>query len=209
MKRISWLLALGLCVVTGILQAQTTVSFNFSATAHSVSGWINVIGDPATGIRSASDPNTGMTISSIGTEKWSSFFGQSAFDGEGPSNGTFFPAGVMINEWLQYDGNLSAYNASVPQLKLSGLDTSRTYTIRMAGSSTSPLSQNPTRYTIAGRTVSGYIDVNNTNNTANGATFNPIAPDASGNIYIYVNTANSSQAAGISGVQVITEQLVH
>ncbi|MBS1664165.1 MAG: hypothetical protein JST68_24180 [Bacteroidetes bacterium] len=208
MKQILGIVVLLMALTIG-LQAQTTVSFNFSKAAQPVSGWINVVGDPSTGVRTATDVSSGMSISSIATANWSSFFGTSAFDGEGPSNGTFFPAGVMVNEWLQYDGSLAAYNAAVPQLKISGLDTTHTYTLRMAGSSTSPLSQNPTRYTIAGRTVSSYIDVNNTNNTANGATFNPIAPDVNGNIFIYVNTASGSQAAGISGVQVITETLTH
>ncbi|MBS1665196.1 MAG: hypothetical protein JST68_29390 [Bacteroidetes bacterium] len=208
MKQILGIVVL-LMILAGGLQAQSTVSFNFSKAAQPVSGWINVVGDPATGTRSATDPTTGITLSSIGTSNWASFFNQSAADGEAPNNGTFFPAGVMSNEWFQYDANLAGYNAAIPQIKISGLDQSHTYTLRMTGSSTSAISQSPTRYTIAGQTVSGYIDVNCTNNTADGATFNPIAPDANGNIYVYVNTAGFAQAAGISGVQIITESLTH
>lgn len=190
-------------------QAQTVVSFNFSAGTQPVAGWINVAGEPSAGLVKATDSATGITVSSIGSANWSAYYSHSAFDGQGAPNGTFFPAAVMANEWLQYDGNVSGYNALLPQLQISGLNPNQTYTLLMAGSSTSALSQNPTQYTVAGRTVTSPVAVNNTGNTANGATFNLIAPDTNGIIRVYVNTSGFAQTAGISGIQIIATQIVH
>jgi hypothetical protein len=183
--------------------AQTTVSFNFSAASQSVAGWINVSGDPSTAVRSATDPATGISISSIAAANWHPS-DVAAYDGLGASGGTFFPAAVMLNHWFQYGGAVSVYNASSPQLLISGLQTSGAYTLRMAGSSTSSSNSNPTTYTVAGQSVSAPVAVNNHNNTANGAVFSNIVPDAGGTIRVYVNTLSSTDVADICGIQIIS-----
>ena len=181
---------------------QVSAKFNFSAGSTSVSGWTNVAGDPATAVRTATDPS-GISISSIATANWAPLNSSSAFDGLGASGGTFFPAAVMLNHWFQYSGTLANYNAAIPQLLISGLNKDSLYTVKMAGSSTSSSNTNPTRYTVAGLNVSGFIDVNNHNNTANGATFINVAPDAAGTIRVYVNTVPTTDVADISGLQII------
>src|SRR5689334_10724673 len=70
-----------------------TVSFNFTAAPTSVSGWINVAGDPSVAVRTASDPATGINITSIATANWHPW-DVAAYDGLGAANGTFFPAAV-------------------------------------------------------------------------------------------------------------------
>jgi hypothetical protein len=195
------LLLFCLAVVVGRLSAQTTVSFNFSAAAQPVSGWINVAGDPSTGIRTASDPTSGISISSVAIANWIPS-DASAFDGLGASGGTFFPAAVMLNHWYQFGGSAAVYSAAAPQLLISGLHADSVYTLRMAGSSTSSSNSNPTDYTVSGQSVSGPLAVNSHNNTANGAVFTSIAPDASGTIRVYVNTLPSTDVADICGIQI-------
>ncbi len=63
-----------------------------------------------------------------------------------------FPGVCSYNHWFQY-GSDAEYNAAVPQLLISGLSPDSTYTIMMAGSSTSSLNTNPVQYTAVGLTV--------------------------------------------------------
>lgn len=187
--------------------AQTTVSFNFSAASHPVSGWINVAGDPSTGVRTGTDPSTGITVSSVATANWVGYKGVAACDGLGAAGGAFFPAAVMQNMWYQYSAYFGGYNAVVPQLVISGLNKDSVYTLKMTGSIDVKVRNffnlNPTRYSVAGSAVYGFVDVNGNFNTNGGATFLNIAPDASGNIRVYVNTLSSTNAAGISGIEII------
>ncbi|MHA4811563.1 Ig-like domain-containing protein [Flavitalea flava] len=201
MKRILPILLLILGYGSTSLQAQTA-SFNFSATSKPVSGWTNVAGDPSVAVRSAT--SSGFTISSVSTANWVAWNGtQAANDGSGMASGTFFPAGVMVNEWFQY-GSLTTYNAAVPQLQISGLNVDSVYTLKMTTSfSGTSFDLSPTRYTVTGATVYGYSDLDANNNTANGAIFTNIAPNASGVINVYVNTvASLSNTAGIAGLQI-------
>jgi hypothetical protein len=200
MLKISWMLCLVL--VIGNLQAQT-VSFNFSLAPASVSGWVNISGDPSTATRSGT--SSGITVSSVSSGNWVPLAGVgSAYDALGASPGVFFPTAVLANHWFQAT-SLAAYNAAVPQLQISGLNKDSLYAIKMTGSSTSANNTNPTQYTVAGRTVNGYIQLNTHNNTTAGATFNNVSPDAGGVIRVYVNTAGSD-VADICGIQIIRGQ---
>ncbi|HEY4291367.1 MAG TPA: Ig-like domain-containing protein [Puia sp.] len=201
MKRSLWLLSAILIACAGKLQAQTA-KFNFSLAAQSVgSGWVNVPGDPSTGVRSGT--SNGISVSSVATANWAPLAGTgAAFDNIGSAGGTFFsPSTVTLNHWFQYSSP-AGYNELVPQLQVSGLIKDSVYTLAMTASSTSTRNTNPTRYTVVGRTVFGYIDVNTHNNTALGATFNNVLPDENGMIKIYVNTLPTTQVADISGLQV-------
>lgn len=206
MKKAIWIVFLVGGFGCGFLKAQTTVSFNFSAGAQPVSGWINVAGDPSVAVRTATDPTSGIAISSVSTGNWVplSSSGTAAFDGGGMTNGTFFPAAVMLNHWFQTNPALSGYNASVPQLQITGLKVDSVYTLSMTGSwASNNYSLNPTQYTVSGATVYGYVDVDANFNTANGAVFHNVAPDATGTIKIYVNTVSTSQIADICGIEII------
>ena len=196
-------------VLTGVLaltlfavdaRAQTA-SFNFSLNSHPVTGWVNVAGDPSTAVRTGVSGS--IHVSSIATSNWSQFSGAAAYDGGGMTGASFFPAGVMANMWFQYNAVYAAYNAAVPQLLISGLNTDSVYTVQMSASfNTSSFDFDPTMYTVTGANVYGYTDVNVNFNLTSGAVFNNVAPDSNGDIRIYVNTASGSNTAGISGIQI-------
>jgi hypothetical protein len=202
MKKI--VLLVSLLIALTRLPAQT-VSFSFSADSTTTPGWINVYGDPAVATVTAAGPS-GISISSVSPAYWAGYAGSSAADGYGATGGTFFPASVMVNNWWQYSGGgtLGAYNAAVPQLIISGLNRDSVYTIKMSSSSTTGFNTNPTRYTVIGAAVVGYQDVNTHNNTASGAVFVNVAPNSSGQVSVYVNTVSGTEAANISGLQIIS-----
>jgi hypothetical protein len=184
--------------LTPRLQAQL-VSFNFSAAASVTSGWTNVAGNPSQAVRQATAG--GITISSIATANWQADQnGLTAVNGAGAGGG-FFPTSVMSNDWFQWCGfsnTLGQYNASTPQLQLSGLNKDSTYILRMTGSSS--VGGN-TQYTVAGAVNYGSQQINTGYNTTLGATFMQVRPDAAGTVKVYVN-ATSSGGGMISGLQV-------
>jgi hypothetical protein len=187
------------------LHAQTA-SFNFSLAPQSVgTPWVNIYGNPAGTV--CSGTSSGITVSSIATSNWAPYSnGSSAFDGGGASGGTFFPPAVMLNHWFQNGSFYSQYNSLVPQLLISGLNQDSVYTIKMTGSFV-PIGSfelNPIRYTVTGAIIYGYVDINGDNNTSGGAVFQNVAPDASGNVKVYVNTYGSSNTASICGIQIIS-----
>jgi hypothetical protein len=190
------------------LQAQVTSSFNFSRDLRPVTGWINAHGDPDTAATplTFTDPATGFTISSVAAANWYGFNGGAAADGGGAANGTFFPAAVMANHWFQASDYYALYNAAIPQLEISGLNVDSVYTLKMTGSFAIFLdlfNLNPMRYTVTGAIVYGYVDVNGTSNTSDGAIFYNVAPNSQGKIKVYVNVFNGSNLASISGLQII------
>src|ERR1700744_888865 len=196
-------------VITGVLalilfavdaRAQTA-SFNFSLNSHPVTGWVNVAGDPSTAVRTSVSGS--IHVSSVATSNWSQFSGASAFDGGGMTGASFFPAAVMANMWFQFNAVFASYNAAVPQLLISGLNTDSVYTLKMTASfDTNTFDFDPTRYTVTGANVDGFSDVNVNSNLTSGAVFNNAAPASNGDIRIYVNTASGSNTAGISGIQI-------
>jgi hypothetical protein len=205
MKKLLWILILLVSAITTMAQS---ASFNFTAGAYSVSGWTNVSGDPSTAVRTGTA--SGITVSSVATANWSENpnGNNSAYNGGGVTNGTFFPAGVMLNHWYQYGAYTAAYNALAPQLSVTGLNKDSVYTLKMTGSFVLGINQyytlNPIRYTVAGQVINGFIDVNGDSNATAGATFQNIAPDSTGKIRIYVNTYGGTNVASICGLQVIS-----
>jgi Bacterial Ig domain len=195
-------------LVSAITTMAQSASFNFTAGAHSVSGWTNVSGDPSTAVRTGTA--SGIMVSSVATANWSEnpSGNNSAYDGGGVTNGTFFPAAVMINHWYNFGAYTGTYNALMPQLSVTGLSKDSVYTLKMTGSFVLGINQyytlNPIRYTVAGKVVNGFIDVNGDSNVTAGATFQNIAPDSTGKIRIYVNTYGGANVASVCGLQVIT-----
>ncbi|MHA4808146.1 Ig-like domain-containing protein [Flavitalea flava] len=189
------------------LQGQITTNFNFSKASQPVTGWINISGDPTTGVRVGSDPTAGINITSIATANWANYNGSSAADGGGAPGGTFFPAAVMLNHWFQFGGFYGLYNSALPQLEISGLKVDSVYTIKMTGSFITNVpgtfNLNPMRFTVSGAIIYTGISINGNFNTSGGATFNNIASDANGKIRIYVNTFSGSNVASINGIQII------
>ena len=184
-----------------------TVNFNFSDAPNVVSGWINVHGDPSLAVITATDATTGISISSVATANWVQYARtNAAYDGGGMTNGTYFPAAVMLDQWFQYNpagSGTAYYNEAIPQLILSGLKTDSVYKIKISSSMALGFDSDPSHYTVVGSTVYGPIDLNTNNNTANGAEFDNIAPDSAGHVKIYINTIANTEAADISGLQLI------
>jgi len=190
------------CGITGV-QAQVSAKFNFTAAPVSVSGWTNVSGNPVATVCTATS-SSGISISSVSTANWSGLSGNASYNGGGMTNGTFLPAGVMVNHWFQY-GYSAGYNAAVPQLIISGLSIDSVYTVSMTGSwNNSGYTVDPTRYTVIGATVYGNVDVNIRYNTANGAIFYNVAPNSSGQIMVFVNTVPTTVVADISGLTIVS-----
>ncbi|HEV2481011.1 MAG TPA: Ig-like domain-containing protein [Puia sp.] len=197
--------SLSLFVLLALASANSAVaqlaSFSFGGPS-TVSGWTNLPGDPYSAVQTATA--SGITISSISTGNWApNGVPSSEYNAGGASAGVYFPAGVMANGWLQYNGssyNLALYNAAVPQLLLSGLNADSTYILRMTGSD--QYYTGNTQYTVAGASVAGSQQLNTYNNTTQGVTFTHVQPDASGTSRIYVNATGNSLYGFISGVQV-------
>lgn len=198
MKRSFRLLAVLLLGIGPMAGAQTTTSFNFSNSAHVISGWTNVAGDPSTAVRSATAPS-GIAISSVATANWSPYGGGSASDGGGENSNGIFPATVLYNHWYSYGGN-AQYQAALPQLIITGLKSDSVYSMQLAGSSTNSLNANPTVYTVVGLLNYGVYGVNNQDNVNGSVSFNTIQPDSTGSIRVYVNTVSSSTMADICGL---------
>ena len=177
-------------------------SFSFSGTTESVSGWTNLPGDPHSGAQTATV--NGITVSSISPANWApNSVPSNVYNFGGAANAVYFPAAVMANTWLQWNGNsfnLALYNASLPQLLLSGLNPGSTYILRMSGSDV--YYQGSTQYTVAGASVAGSQYLNCYNNTSQGVTFEGVQPDASGNIRVYVSATGTASFSFISGLQV-------
>ena len=210
MKRLFGVLILLAVASSNRLMAQT-VSFNFSAGAQPVSGWINVAGNPAAAVITATDPTSGIKISSVAAANWSPFGTSSCYDGGGASGpNPFFPNAVLANHWFNYSNYYAAYNALMPQFAITGLNIDSVYTLKMTGSFQydipSHFSLNPIRYTVAGATLYGYIDIDGDSNYATGAVFYNVAPDSSGSVHVYVNTYNGSNLASICGLQIMSGQ---
>lgn len=209
MKKSLWIFTALLFALAGELQAQKTTSFNFSRAAQPVSGWVNIYGDPSVDTVDVTDSITGFHISSITPANWAPFGIGCSYDGGGAAGGTFFPAAVMLNQWSQFSDYYALYNAAMPQFKITGLNVDSVYTFKMTGSFDDVNDLNkpdPTRFTVAGTTVYGFVDVNAGHNTANGAVFSNIAPDATGAVRVYVNTYGGSTLASINGLQIIEQR---
>jgi hypothetical protein len=198
-----WLLLAGMLFVLRMDMRAQTVSFNFTASPVSVSGWVNAAGDPSTGVRSVTA--NGITVSSVAPANWSPYSGISAQNGNGKYPGHYFPSAVMSNNWFQYNGatrTLANYNAAMPQLQLSGLNPDSSYILRMSGSDGGSLVSSPTVYTVSGVTVYAAQSLSVHNDTSQGVTFTGIYPNTSGIINIYINTTSGTDIASICGLQV-------
>ncbi|GGA92029.1 Ig-like domain-containing protein [Puia dinghuensis] len=209
MKKGFWILLLLLLAGAGRLSAQTVVSFRFSLNPPSssalVAGWISANGDPSDSIISATDPVTGVSISSVSTANWIQNGHACAADGIGYGGASYFPSPVMSNAWIN-NGNMpqSEFNAAVPQLVISGLKPDSVYYVKMSSSFAYGTTGNPTQYTVAGLNMQNSQFLNIYDNQTMGITFQKVAPDASGKIRVYVNTTATTDIAMISGLQIIS-----
>lgn len=166
----------------------TTIErFSFSLTAKTLTGWTNVFGDPHTAIKTATGGLTGWGLTTIATANYVPN-GACAFDGNGTQAGTFFSDGAGSASAVMNNGyvNGGAYDHTKPQFEISGLDNTKSYNIRLTGS-TNGGSQRITDVRVEGATLASVQTFTAKSNTANGATFTNISPDGAGKIRIWFN----------------------
>jgi len=163
-----------------------------------------VFGDPSTAVRTATDPTSGISISSVLAANWFNNGDVCAQDGIGVVYASYFPWPVLGSGWFQQGGVQAQFNAAIPQLEISGLNPDSVYYIKISGSYLYGTDGDPTQYTVAGLNMlaSQFLTVGG--NTTTGITFQHVAPDANGKIRVYVNTTSTTDIAIISGLQVIS-----
>lgn len=170
--------------------------FNFSSGSQPVTGWTNVAGDPATGIRSATDVSTGWTVSSTASSNWNGTFvgSQNAFDGFGQTiddgGGFAFPAAVALNYWYNYTDTFSTSSPKY-QVKVTGLNATKKYKIVILSSRSNSNGATAPRisaYHILGNISYGPDSVVAFQNTSKVTTkFKQMVPASDGSLSISVN----------------------
>jgi hypothetical protein len=205
MKKGIWLLLL----IIGFtrLSAQNVVSFRFSfnppSSSDFVAGWIPLSGDPSQAVITASDPTTGISISSVNTANWFPNGDVCAGDGIGVVNASYFPWPILGSGWMQQGGAQAQFNAAVPQLIISGLNPDSLYYIKMSSSYLYGTDGDPTQYTVSGLNMLPSQFLTLSGNLTSGITFQHVAPDATGKVRVYVNTTSTTDIAILSGLQII------
>ena len=205
MKKGIWIVLL--LTTIGQLHAQSVVSFRFSndppTSSETVAGWIPVSGDPSLAVRTATDPATGISISSVNTANWFPNGDVCAANGIGVVNASYFPWPILGSGWMQQGGSQAQFNAAVPQLVISGLNPDSVYYIKMSASYLYGTDGDPTQYTVSGLNMLPSQFLTLSGNLTNGITFQHVAPDATGNVRVYVNTTSTTDIAILSGLQII------
>lgn len=187
---------------------------HFSLGAYSVSTYNNLTGNPHSSIRSMSlnditGAATGWSITTIATANWGQFSGTTATDGiAGVTGGTFLDGATIVvyqNSMFNYGTTSPAtYDAAKPQLRITGLDISKDYTVKITGcDGTYTFDCTNMRYTIVGATSPASQDVGgDVTNVTNGATFT-LKPDGSGQLTIWCNSiSGSSELNMIAGLTI-------
>jgi Bacterial Ig domain len=199
MKRLFWILILLGSAHFGMAQI---VSFSFSPSQETITGFTSVYGDPHVAVRTGTA--NGISITTVSTSNWS----PSSSDGCAASGIGAYPTYYMpgmANCYLQYNGtayNLALYNALVPQLELTGLNPDSSYILRMSASDVAL--GGSTTYTVAGASVAGSQTLTTWHNQSQGITFQHVYPDGTGMIKVYVNGSSTSDYAFISGIEIFS-----
>jgi len=178
------------------------VSFSFSPSQETITGFTSVYGDPSLAVRTGTA--SGISITTVSTANWS----PSSSDGCAAAGIGAYPTSYMpgmANCYMQYNGtayNLALYNALMPQLELTGLNPDSSYILRMSASDV--VYGGSTTYTVAGASVAGSQTLTTWHNQTQGITFQHIYPDGTGMIKVYVNGSSTSDYAFISGIEVFS-----
>jgi hypothetical protein len=176
-----------------------------------LSGWISVVGAPHAGVITATDPSTGIMVSSVATGQWNpAIYGTatSSYAG-GVTNGTVQPAAVVQNNWFNYN---AAYGTTVngvlqgDNLKLTKLDPSHQYTIQI-GASRATGNGTSDQYGTFEYRVGGVVKtLNVTNNATLQVEYAGLTPNTSGEIGISARKmAGSAMNFGYIGWVVVID----
>lgn len=120
---------------TSTTSLNPSAKFNFNATAQSESGWKDVSGSPGGGAVTATDDvnGTGITVASIAS-KWGDFGGTANNTNGGTGTNADFPANTLLSYWYNYS---LVYASNGANLKISNLEVSTSYELKMIGSRSS------------------------------------------------------------------------
>jgi hypothetical protein len=167
-----------------------SASFNFNMTPQYVPGWTDISGNPHAAVRTATDYATGIGISSIATNKWVEWGGNtSAHLGENDPNPVFvFPPAVTLSYWFN---SSNTYSTSADcNIELNGLEVGGRYNIEILSSRESADIAQPNRYMRAvcvdSTSTTIVDDFDAKRNTANLMMFTNKAPNSSGKILFYI-----------------------
>ncbi len=186
----------------------------------SATGYNYLTGAPHSSVLSISNLNditgaaTGVSISTISTSNWVAYSGCSCSNNDattGVTGGTYLGTGannaVYQSIFFTYGTVTPArYDATKPQLRISGLNPSTTYTIKLCGGDGTLGFTCKWAAKAAGATTTSTTEVDgDITNITTGATLT-LQPDGSGNIDIWINssTTNSGDLATLAGL-VITK----
>ncbi|WP_153799833.1 SGNH/GDSL hydrolase family protein [Foetidibacter luteolus] len=176
--------------------------FFSAAKQDSLPGWLNAYGLTNSAVYSFTDPVTtwGINSGGTGTNYWNPFGGTNAFDGQGTQTGNnsgAVPDLALKNYWY----NANKVFSSTYNLVITGLDTSKTYSLFMLGSrdvtTTSP------KYSTFNVKVGGSNQVHLQNAYGNTGQYavsptlpTALVPDATGKIYIGVYSNSNTGSYG-------------
>ncbi|HEU4553596.1 MAG TPA: hypothetical protein VFS25_12200 [Chitinophaga sp.] len=159
---------------------------NFSNTqAPAVPGWFNVYGPVSDNHVTATDPTTGWTIDNGGAtwEYWTAFGGSNGNDDAGEVTGDdsgIVPDQVLKSFWFNY----STKYTTTDNLLITGLDASKTYTLKLVASRATGVSD--ARYGVWRINGGTELQQNALGNTAIQTVVTGVSPDATGKIGIAV-----------------------
>jgi len=179
-----------------IKEVHTIVSqFNFNATSQSISGWIDVSGSPDTGTITATDNQSGISVSSIGSAYWPVFGGATAgnTNGSNVDDGGGFVFGTDVTRSCWYSASDDTLTDIQRRLEISGLNDTDTYKIELL------FSADPTKGAPTGQTMKVHLnEVAGTfkqsvvvdNNSSNLVTYDSVTP-VDGKIFIDINSGTA------------------
>jgi hypothetical protein len=203
------------------------VRINFSQNSATISGVNNAFGIPSNAIVTVNNLTdrlgkvTPFSVTSIATVNWSPYSNGASSDdtAKGITGGSYLssltptlPVSMYQSIWFQHASSSTqppaSYDATKPQLRISGLNPSRTYTIKLTGSEGNLTFTNELRVRMVGATSPTSQDYSGQNITSldGGVTFT-LAPDSSGKIDIWMNIITGSGGAGavccVCGITII------
>lgn len=210
--------------VTGTISsgARDTGRFVFSLTSYSPpSGFTDVFGDPATGIRTGTSGV--MSFSTIATANWPPFTGPTcAFDAFGFLTGSTvigFPDPILGHAFftISFTGGHQADSTTLgfgtPQYQITGLSNTKTYTVKATASinKSSASFASTNRYWLSNGTTNYLATPSDNaaaflftadNNTTRFMTWTGVVPDGTGKIKGYLWTISGQEACEIEAIEV-------
>jgi hypothetical protein len=176
-------------------------------------GVVHITGMPSLQVLSATGGNLGtigVNTVSTSTNNWNPSGGNTQYPNDGTTVGTVWSWLPNIMRETAFQLN-TVYNASYPQVEITGLNPAATYNITITASVHTGISVGScnTDYRILGASLNGPLTLDaqpgGTENTSGSQTFSGISPNSSGQFFIYVNIHTGGETACISAIRLIQQ----